>query len=99
MKLEETGAIMLTPMEFCRKTGIKPGNWIFKDVDLKKAKFYMYAPVFNRVVREPERYCFSNGNIIREFKHMKEYGETWMRTFDMTVETPCWSLWNTWSVW
>jgi hypothetical protein len=97
MKLEDTGAIMLTPMEFCRKTGIRPTNWIFNDMP-ENSKFFMYESIHNTVVNEPEKYFFNNGKIIREFKYMKEYDETWMRVFDMTVDKPCWSSWNTWKV-
>ena len=98
MTLEETGAIMLTKMEFCRKTGIQADNWIFDDMG-EHSKFYMYEKVRNRVVNEPDRFFFNNGKVIREFKHMMKYGETWMRVYDMTVEKPSWSIWTTWKAW
>ena len=98
MKFEDTGAIMLTPKEFLKKTGIDPGNYIFETMG-PNIRFYMYEAVRNRVADEPERYCYDQGEKIYEFKHMKKYGETWFRVYDRTASKPSWSLWNTWRVW
>lgn len=89
---------MLTPLEFSKKTRIPMDNFIFDNLP-DNSKFYMYKAVKNRLVDAPERYCFNNGTVIYEFKHMDKYGETWVRVFNMTVSNPEWSLWSTWNVW
>ena len=91
MKPEDTGVLMLTKEEFCKKVKIDPSNHIFKD-EGENPRFYMYSAVKNRVVDEPEKYFYNNGIVLREFKHMFEYEETWIRKFDMTVKNPRWSL-------
>ena len=97
MKLEDTGAIMLSPYQFMKKVGLKPDCWLIEELlNSHYSRCWMYEAAFSREVREPERYFFSNGEVIREFKHMKEYGETWIRVFDMTAETPSWSIWSVW---
>ncbi len=96
MKTEDTGAIRITMDEFCKGIGIPKDNWIFENMPTVPL-FYKYGSVRNREVTEPERYFFNNGKVIREFKYMKDYGETWIRIFDMTDEQPHWSIWTTWS--
>ena len=91
MTFEDVGAIKITPMEFCIGTGIRPGCWIFDEIG-PETRFYMYKAVRN----EPAKYFINNGKVIHEFKHMKEYGETWIRSFDMRSEKPSWTLWTTW---
>ena len=94
MNVDNTETIKLTQMQFCNEVGIQPDNYIFKDMPDNSKYYYMH-----KGVKEPARYFFSNGKIIREFKHMKEYEETWMRTLDITQEKPKWSLWTVWKVW
>ena len=95
----DVGAIDITFSEFCAKTGILPDCWIFENMG-EHSQFYMFPKESYTDPKERiDRFFFNNGKIVREFKYMKEYRETWMRVFDMTTERPCWTTWSTWKVW
>ena len=100
LKLEDTGAKIITKEEFCTKTKIQVDHWIFGFAG-QKPRFWMYK---YHDVDNPERYYYyDDNNCIREFKHMKKHGETWAKVYfyRKTAEGKkgTWSVWYTWEVW
>ena len=100
LKLEETGATIISKQDFCEKTKISESNWMFTEVG-QQPRFWMYE---SHDMHEPDRYYFDNDiDSIREFKYMKIYRETWMRQFKYSKTEEGkkgeWSLWNTWKIW
>lgn len=98
IKLEDTGAIILTLNEFVEKAG-----YLIKDLYLSdfldligdNPRFWMYR---YHDIDNPQRYCLDNNiDCIREIKYMKRYNEIWIRKFyyNKTEEGKkgCWSLW------
>ncbi len=78
--------------EFCNELKIQKEH----------GQFRCFRPQFYKTIAKDGKaiYNFSDGSgVIKQFKLMPEYEETWTRTVDTTVEPATYTLWNTYKVW